>query len=102
MPPATAPPDRSASLIGSLIDLADRVPSEALRVEIVGALARAGVQSIEVPAGTPFDAAMMRGVGSAPAPEPAAVGRVATTDRPGFRDGQRVIRLPDVVVYVAS
>ncbi len=86
----------------TLIDLADRLPSEALQAEIVAALATVDVHPIVVPPGTPFDAARMRGVGSLPAPAPAAVGTVATTDRAGYRDGSRLIRLPDVVVHTGS
>jgi len=44
----------------------------------------------------------MRGVGSAPTADPSLVGRVAATDRPGFRDGAQVVRLPDVIVHVAG
>ena len=66
------------------------------------ALERAGVRSIEISQGQPFDAASMRGVGSAPAPDPSWVGRVASTERCGFRDGARVVRPPDVIVYTTS
>jgi len=44
----------------------------------------------------------MRGVGSAPAPDPGWVGRVASTERAGFVDAGRVMRLPDVVVYTSG
>ena len=103
-PGATGPTgaDRGPTLIVALVDLVDRVNSQALRADILAALARAGVHQIEVPAGEAFDAARMRGVGSAPTADPALVGRVAATDRPGFRDGSQVIRLPDVIVHVAG
>lgn len=108
-PPATSPaapaPSAAASaraLVDTLIDLADRLPSEALRAEIIAALATVDVHPIVVAPGTPFDAARMRGVGSTPAPAPAAVGTVAATDRAGYRDGARVIRLPDVVVHTGT
>lgn len=101
--PAPAPaPDRSAGLVHALVDLGDRVPSQALRAEIAAALGRAGVRAVEIEAGRPFDAATMRGVGNQPAPDPSWVGRVASTERPGFVDGAQVIRPPDVVVYTAS
>jgi hypothetical protein len=104
-PPASVgplPPDRSPGLITSLIDLSDRMTSQALRAEIVATLGRAGVHPIEIAPGTPFEATTMRGIGSAPTTDPAWVGRVATTDRCGFHDAGRIIRLPDVVVYVAG
>lgn len=104
-PPASpAPPanDRSPGLITALIDLADRVPSQALRAEILAALGRAGVHPLEPAQGEAFDVARMRGVGNAPAPDPGWVGRVASTDRPGFHDGVSVLRLPEVIVYTAG
>lgn len=97
-----AAPDRSPGLIGALVDLADRVPSQALRAEVIATLARAGVQAVEPAAGDPFDAARMRGVGTAPAPDPSWIGRVAVTERAGFQDGAQVVRLPEVVVFTAA
>ena len=70
--------------------------------EIVAALAQAGVHALEPAQGTSFDATTMRGVGSAPAPDPAWVGRVAATERAGFIDGGAIVRLPEVVVYTAG
>jgi hypothetical protein len=107
MPPpgASAPApanDRSPALITALIDLADRVNSQALRAEILAALGRAGVQQIEPAQGEPFDVSRMRGVGNAPAPDPSWVGRVASTDRAGFHDGVSVLRLPEVIVFTAG
>lgn len=101
-PAAAAPDGRADGLIASLIDLGDRVNSAALRAEITAALARAGVQALDPPPGTPFDAQRMRGVGSAPAPDPSAVGTVAATDRVGYASATALLRLPDVIVHVAS
>lgn len=98
-PPAV---DRSRPLVVTLIDLSDRVSSGALRAEIVAALAQAGVQVVEPAQGTAFDANHMRGVGSAPAPDPGWVGKVAATERAGFIDGGTVVRLPEVVVYTSG
>ncbi|MDP2289867.1 MAG: hypothetical protein Q8M22_01675 [Actinomycetota bacterium] len=94
--------DRSRPLVATLIDLSDRVSSGALRAEIIAALAQAGVQVLEPAQGTAFDANHMRGVGSAPAPDPGWVGKVAATERAGFVDGGTVVRLPEVVVYTAG
>ncbi len=100
--PAAATVDRSGPLVASLIDLGDRVSSGALRAEIIAALAQAGVHLFEPAQGAVFDVNHMRGVGSAQAPDPGWVGRVASTDRAGFVDGNTVVRLPDVVVYTAA
>lgn len=96
------PADRSRPLVTTLIDLSDRVSSGALRAEIIAALAQAGVQVLEPAQGTAFDANHMRGVGSAPAPDPGWVGKVAATERAGFVDGGIVVRPPEVVVYTAG
>lgn len=101
-PGASAPADRSPGLVTSLVDLSDRVPSVALRAEILAALARAGVQAIEPAQGDVFDVNRMRGVGSTPAPDPSWVGRVAATERAGFQDGPSTVRPPEVVVYTAG
>lgn len=101
---AAAPPanDRSPGLVTALIDLADRVPSQALRAEILAALGRAGVHPMEPAQGEVFDVSRMRGVGNAPAPDAGWVGRVASTDRVGFHDSVNVLRLPEVIVYTAG
>ncbi|MEK7426299.1 MAG: hypothetical protein AAB131_20945 [Actinomycetota bacterium] len=103
-PPMPAPPsaDRTQGLVAALIDLSDRMSSQALRAEIIATLDRAGVQAVDVAVGEPFDATRMRGVSGAPTTDASWVGRVAGTDRCGFRDGARIIRLPDVVVYTTG
>jgi hypothetical protein len=60
------------------------------------------VHSLEPATGDVFDATRMRGVSSAPAPDASWVGRVASTDRAGYRDGATVVRVPEVVVYTAE
>jgi hypothetical protein len=101
LPGAVPPPvaDRSPGLVAALIDLADRVPSQALRAEVLAALDHAGVHALAPAAGEVFDATRMRGIGSAAAPDAGWVGRVSITERPGFQDGFTVLRLPEVVVY---
>jgi hypothetical protein len=94
--------DRSPALVAALVDLSDRMSSQALRAEIIATLERVGVHAVDIAVGTPFEAASMRGVGSAPTSDATWVGRVAATDRCGFHDGGRLIRLPDVVVYTAG
>jgi hypothetical protein len=99
---APAAPDRSPGLVTSLVDLSDRVSSGALRAEILAALARAGVHAVEPAQGDIFDVNRMRGVGSAPAPDPSWVGRVAGTERAGFQDGGVTVRPPEVIVFTAG
>jgi hypothetical protein len=101
-PSAAALPDRSPGLVTALIDLADRVPSQALRAEILAALGRAGVYALEPATGEMFDVARMRGVSNALAPDAGWVGRVANTERAGYHDGTTMLRLPEVVVYTAG
>jgi hypothetical protein len=107
-PPMAAPPpsdrngDRVRGLVTGLVELSDRLPSQALRAEVIAVLQRADVQPIEVPTGERFDPAHMRGVGAARATDATWVGRVASTERCGFRDGASVVRQPEVIVYTAD
>jgi outer membrane protein TolC len=110
--PAMAPPSaatavpigsaNNAALVTALIDLSDRVPSQALRAEILAALGRAGVHALVPEVGGAFDATRMRGVGGVPAPEAGWAGRVASVERTGFHDGVSVLRVPEVVVYTVG
>lgn len=109
-PPPMAPPaagaaatnGASAVLMNALIDLSDRVPSQALRAEILAALGRAGVHPVEPAVGDAFDVTRMRGVGGIAAPDAGWSGRVASVERAGFHDGVSMVRLPEVVVYTAG
>jgi molecular chaperone GrpE (heat shock protein) len=92
----------NAVLVSALIDLSDRVPSQALRAEIIAALGRAGVHPLEPAVGDVFDVSRMRGVGGAPAADAGWAGRVASVERAGFHDGVSVLRLPEVVVYTTG
>jgi hypothetical protein len=89
----------SDELVSTLIDLSDRVPSQALRVEILASLAKVGVNAIEPANGDWFDATAMRGVATEAAPDPGWAGRVARTERAGFCDHNAVLRQPEVIVY---
>lgn len=99
---STAPNGASAVLVTALIDLSDRVPSQALRAEILAALGRAGVHPMEPAVGDVFDVTHMRGVGGVAAPDAGWSGRIASVERAGFHDGVSVLRLPEVVVYTAG
>lgn len=62
-------------------------------------LAVYGVEAIDVPVGSPFVARFMHAGESRSAPNHQMVGTVASTIRRGFREGERVLRPPVVVVY---
>ncbi len=70
----------------------------AIAARIADALARDGVHEVHAD-GEWFDPARHEAVGTAPAPSPDRHDRVAETVRPGFRDGDRIVRPPQVVVY---
>lgn len=103
--PTAADPGRDQAvahrdqLVHALIEVGDLVTSDAVRTQLVEHLRRVGVAPLPVPPGTPFDPGRHRGVQAVAAPEPGANGTVATCDRPGWVDGDRLIRLPEVVVY---
>lgn len=91
--------EQRALLVQTIIDVGDQVSSEAVRAQLAESLQRVGVVPQRVDAGTPFDPHRHRGVQAVPAANPAANGTVAACDRPGWVDGERTIRLPEVVVY---
>lgn len=106
-PPPAPPPSRDPGpagrqrrlLVVALIDLRDRLQSEALRTEIGAKLAEVGVTEIVVGRGELFDAQRHRGVDAEDTDDAALDQKVAATERPGFLDGDVVIRPPDVVVF---
>lgn len=84
-------------LVEALIGLRDRLPSQALADEAAAALAAAGVEEVR-PAGLPFDPSQHRAVGQVEGDGTGGAARVAEVERPGYRDGERTLRLPDVLV----
>lgn len=106
-PAIGAPPSRDAdqvraqrvALVEGLIALRDKLPSEALAGEAAAALAAAGITEV-APVGQPFDAAHHRAVHQVATDDPARHGTVASVERPGYTDGQALIRQPEVVVAV--
>jgi len=88
-----------ARLAAALIDLRDRLESDALDAEISAALASSGFREVTVAPGSPFDPEQHRGVDWEPTHDPEHDKLVAHTDRPGYVDGTTVLRPPEVVVY---
>ncbi len=86
-----------AELAEALMGLRDQLPSAALSDEVVRALAAVGITEIR-PDGQPFDPARHRAVHQVEVADPARHNTVVSTERPGYADGDRVVRLPEVVV----
>jgi len=86
-----------AGLIDAVIALRDQLPSAALGEEAARALTAAGVTELS-PDGVAFDPAQHRAVDQVATDDPARHNTVATVERPGYADGSRLIRLPEVVV----
>lgn len=85
-------------LVAGLIDLREQLPSEVLRDEVGRTLASAGITELH-PDGETFDPAVHRAVAQRPATDAALHNTVAATERPGYLDGSRVLRQPEVVVH---
>lgn len=101
-PPTPPPSDtlaagQRANLVRCLIDLRDRLPSDALRDEVARALSAAGIVE-DSPAGAAFDPERHRAVAQTPTDDPARHNTVAAVERPGYRDGDTIVRPPEVVV----
>lgn len=86
------------TLARTLIDLRDRVTSDAIKAEIGAALEQADVHEHVVQPGTPFDPRVHVGIDTTPVTDAAWDQRVATTERPGYFTGNTVLRQPAVVV----
>lgn len=85
------------ALIDGLIALRDQLPSAALADEASRALAAAGVTEIR-PDGETFDPARHRAAHQVQTADQGAHDTVASTERVGYADGTRSVRLPEVVV----
>jgi hypothetical protein len=86
-------------LIEACVEVADAVPSVALRAQLLDALEAAGVSAVDVAANTRFDPAQHRASDSRATDRPDLDGLVVQTERLGFVDRGRRLRFPDVVVY---
>jgi hypothetical protein len=90
------------ALIRACIEVSDVVPSDALREQLVDALANAGVTAVQVAAGERFDSSRHHAVGRVESHDRAAHNRVAKMERPGYVDHGRRLRYPDVLVFNAD
>lgn len=89
-------------LVAACIEVCDTIASKALREQLLGALAQAGVTSVEVPANTRFDPAHHKAADTLATDQETLAGLVAETERPGFVDRGRRLRWPEVVVYQSN
>jgi hypothetical protein len=99
-PAALEAAKQRAQLVEACIGLADltRDGNEALWERITDALNAVGVATV-IPDGGTFDTAQHDAVDRQPTPDPALHLTIASTDMPGYRDGKRWLRRPQVVVY---
>lgn len=100
--PAPTPVDdgahaQRAGLVEALVSLRDQLPSDALRAEAARALSDVGVVEVS-PLGEAFDPSRHRAVAQSPTDDPARHNTVAAVERPGYVDGAREVRPPEVVV----
>jgi molecular chaperone GrpE len=86
-------------LMWACVEVADVLSSQALRAQLITALAQAGVSAIEVPAGTPFDPVRHKATGAVTTSDAALDHLVVDTEKPGFVDRGRQLRPPEVTVY---
>jgi hypothetical protein len=91
--------DDRARLRDACIDVRERVPSAALAQRLEAVLEDVGVVPVGGD-GERFDPQRHRAVGSVPTPDRALHHRIASTERAGYRDGDEVLRPPEVLVYV--
>jgi molecular chaperone GrpE (heat shock protein) len=86
------------ALIRACITVIDQVDSVMLREHLEDALSDVGVEPYE-PDGERFDPERHDAVGRQPTDDPELDGLVATTQRPGYRDGALDVRMPEVIVW---
>lgn len=98
--PADAIGDRRL-LIDLVIYAFDRARTPAVQERLTAGLAQIGVQVLR-PDGGPFDPGSHEAGGVLPTADPALHNVIAETESAGFRDGERIVREPVVVVYRLS
>lgn len=101
-PPLPADPLGDRRLLIDLVIYAfDRARTPAVRDRLAAGLAQIGVQVLR-PDGGPFDPGSQEAGGVLPTADPALHNVIAETESAGFRDGERIVREPVVVVYRLS
>lgn len=91
-------PDRQHRLAVALVELLDLVPTDSLRYRVQRALSDAGIAEYQAD-GEVFDPERHHVVDVESTDDPALESRVAQTVRPGYADGQSVVRAADVLLY---
>ena len=86
------------ALVATLIELGDLVDDDETAA-VRAALARAGIDVVDVAPGTAFDRSEHHAIDVTPTDDRALDGLVAGTVRPGYRDGRTLLREPEVAVY---
>ena len=97
----TVAPDAAGDrrlLIDLVIYAFDRARTPAVQQRLTAGLAEIGVQVIR-PDGGLFDPGAQEAGGVLPTSDPALHNVIAETESAGFRDGERIVREPVVVVY---
>ena len=101
--PAAAPDDQAVHdrdvLVKACIDVFDAIGSNALRQQLLAALATAGVTAVDVASNTQFDPSHHKAIDILATDDQALGGLVAETERMGFLDRGRRVRWPEVLVY---
>jgi hypothetical protein len=88
-------------LIEAAIDVSERVSSPALAQRLIVCLEDVGVEPISVDRER-FDPRRHRAVARVPTTDTAKHNTVAETQRVGYRDGDEILRPPEVSVYRAD
>lgn len=96
--PVADPAGDRRLLIDLVIYAFDRARTPAIQQRLTAGLAQIGVQVVR-PEGGPFDPATQEAGGVLPTADPALHNVIAETECAGFRDGERIVREPVVVVY---
>lgn len=97
--PAPGPDPRRQPLVDGLIAARDLVdPDSVLSRRLGAALAEGGVREL-APIGERFDPGRHHAVATQPTNDPARAELIADVERVGYADAERMIRLPDVVVF---
>lgn len=86
-------------LIESCIDLRDLVTSEAQREQLRMTLEEVGVTVVETNSGDRFDPDTQKAVDTVATSDPLLDQKIAETEQPGYKDGDTILRLPQVLVY---
>jgi hypothetical protein len=86
-------------LVEVCVEVADMVKAEEVKGRLRAALDTVGVEAVE-PDGQVFDPEVHEAMFTEPTRDPTLVDRIHSTVYPGYRDGDRTLRDPKVVVYV--